>query len=102
MNKRWREEHKRYLIDYDRMRKYNLLPDEYNELFQQQSGYCAICRKHQYKLKKRLVIDHSHDTNEIRGLLCNVCNLHLGRFEKGRKYNPYLTQRFMKYLNILK
>jgi len=79
---------------------YNMTNDDYNKLFQQQNGCCAICGKHQSEIKRRLDIDHDHSTNKIRGLLCRNCNQHLGRFEKGRKFNPYLTQKFMEYLNV--
>lgn len=77
---------------------YNMTTDDYNGLFQQQKGCCAICGKHQSEIKWRLAIDHDHNTNEIRGLLCRPCNSNLGRFEKGRKFNPLLTHKFMEYL----
>jgi len=77
---------------------YKLTVDAYNQLFQEQNGRCAICGEHQSKLKRRLDIDHDHCTEKIRGLLCGACNRSLGRFEKGRKYNPHLTQRFIGYL----
>ena len=51
---------------------------EYNELFILQNGRCGICNKHQRELKKRLHVDHNHTTGQIRGLLCNKCNLGLG------------------------
>jgi hypothetical protein len=39
-----------------------------------QQGRCGICRE-----EKPLVVDHCHDAKIIRGLLCNDCNLGLGR-----------------------
>jgi len=53
---------------------YGITPNDYNQLFQQQNGCCAICGKHQSKLKRRLDVDHDHKTDKVRGLLCNYCN----------------------------
>lgn len=46
--------------------------EEYEALMQAQDGRCAICLKRPRKL--RLAVDHNHQTNEIRGLLCGRCN----------------------------
>lgn len=81
---------------------YSATTDDYNYLFNQQNGKCAICGIHQQELKRRLDLDHCHNTKKIRGLLCSGCNRNLGRFENGRNFNPYLTQRFMEYLKYHK
>lgn len=51
---------------------------DYWNMFYQQEGRCRIC----FGLNgdKRLVIDHDHDTDEVRGLLCTQCNTGLGMF----------------------
>lgn len=53
-----------------------------------QDNKCAICSK-----ECLLMADHCHKTNKFRGLLCNDCNLGLGRFfdsvdilEKAKNY----------------
>jgi len=56
--------------------KYNLTIQEWDKLFEKQDGKCAICR---YPMK-RPVVDHDHDTNRVRGLLCNSCNVALAKF----------------------
>ena len=56
--------------------KYGITPEEYDRLFEQQHGKCAICFK--APIYRKLDIDHEHTTNKVRGLLCNNCNQALG------------------------
>ncbi|HEX4851715.1 MAG TPA: endonuclease VII domain-containing protein, partial [Puia sp.] len=53
---------------------YGVTPEKYNELFEFQRGRCAICGKHQSELKRKLFVDHNHETGKVRGLLCFKCN----------------------------
>lgn len=48
-----------------------------------QSGRCAICGDSTALDEVR--VDHDHKTGEIRGLLCNRCNLAIGQFEDNTK-----------------
>lgn len=52
--------------------------DEYNIMFTEQHGKCAICERHQSVFKRALAVDHNHTTGTIRGLLCHSCNIALG------------------------
>jgi recombination endonuclease VII len=52
-----------------------LTVSDYDELFNKQGGVCAICG---LATKERLVVDHDHDTDKVRGLLCRSCNVALG------------------------
>lgn len=45
-------------------------------LFENSDGRCEICKK-----VKKLSIDHDHDTNKVRGLLCTTCNLAIGHLK---------------------
>lgn len=56
--------------------KYRFSLDEYGRLFVEQAGRCAICETPQGD--KLLVVDHDHDTGEVRGLLCAKCNSAIG------------------------
>jgi len=60
---------------------FNLTVDDYNTMFENQKGCCLICKRHQTEFKKRLAVDHCHDTKVIRGLLCSNCNTALGLFK---------------------
>lgn len=55
---------------------------------------CVICSS-----TERLTIDHDHATNQIRGVLCNNCNLGIGQFRD----DPELLDFAAEYLRqILK
>ena len=56
----------------------NMTLSEYNQLFQDQLGCCAVCGTHQTEMNKALAVDHDHNTGEIRGLLCDKCNQGIG------------------------
>jgi hypothetical protein len=63
--------------------RYGITLAEYEAMFEAQGGKCAICgqppgdnvRAH---WGGKLCIDHCHETNTVRGLLCNDCNLAVG------------------------
>ena len=61
--------------------KYGLSIDKYNQMFINQLGCCFICGTHSSKFKRRLAVDHDHETGEVRGLLCPRCNKNLGVLE---------------------
>ena len=57
-------------------RDFGISIEEYDNLLFKQNGVCAICGHPPNG--KRLAVDHDHNTNKIRGLLCTGCNLALG------------------------
>lgn len=61
--------------------RYGISTEDYNKLFQEQGGCCAICKTHQSNLNIALAVDHCHSSKVIRGLLCYNCNMGLGRFK---------------------
>lgn len=63
-------------------------------LLEQQNYSCAICCELAEESKQRLSVDHNHETNKIRGLLCTYCNVGLGYFRD----NPQLLARAIEYL----
>lgn len=69
---------KEYKRDKSYKRLYGISLEQYNQLFVEQSGRCAICNIHQSELNKALVVDHNHSTSIVRGLLCSKCNTAIG------------------------
>ena len=80
-------------------RKYGIDNIQYEKLFSEQRGLCAIClrseiTKHQSGTIRRLAVDHDHETGKIRGLLCSKCNNAIGYLED----NVEFLDRAKKYL----
>lgn len=62
-------------------KRYGISIDDYNKMYESQEGFCSICGIHQSDLKVSLAVDHNHDTNKVRSLLCVNCNRGLGFFK---------------------
>lgn len=79
-NKRWCDNCRPNIKEYQRSwglkNLYNLTPKQYNEILAAQNGGCAICGS-----TKRLAVDHSHDSKQVRGILCFRCNTNLAVLE---------------------
>lgn len=67
-----------YAKDSRLRNKYGISLEEYNRMFQQQEGCCAICGTHQSNEQRSLAVDHDHRTGKVRALLCHKCNAALG------------------------
>ena len=69
---------------YALAKNYGLTIERYEELLNAQGGVCAICGKDEPNehgrtgTRFKLSVDHCHDTNRVRGLLCQKCNRALG------------------------
>lgn len=63
-------------------RYYRMTIEEYDTLRVKQDFRCAICRRHESEFKRRLAVDHDHETGQNRGLLCINCNPALGKFKE--------------------
>lgn len=74
--------------------KYGRTPEDYNEQLEKQDHRCAICRKPQDQLPRRLSVDHDHVIGKNRGLLCDNCNPGLGKFQD----SPELLRAAADYL----
>jgi hypothetical protein len=63
-----------------KLRRYGITPEQFNVLSIKQDHKCAICNKS--PKDGILRVDHCHETNAVRGLLCINCNANLGWYEK--------------------
>lgn len=103
------EENRRFNL----WRLYGVTPEEVEALRVAQDYRCAICGRHEDELERpatgrprvdgsrsagaALVVDHCHETGQVRGLLCNACNAGLGYFaddaERMRAAAAWLDRR---------
>jgi hypothetical protein len=61
---------------------YKVTPDQYARLVSLHDGGCHIC-KTLPDPGQRLCVDHCHETNRVRGLLCHRCNKAIGLLRDG-------------------
>lgn len=76
------------------LKRYGVSLEWYNQKFFDQNGVCAICGEKQ-TVGDYLYVDHSHESGEVRGLLCHRCNFGLGHF----KDNQDILLKAVEYLN---
>lgn len=68
-----------YYREYWLRSKYGIGLEEYDRLREEQGYSCRICEIHEKHCENsKLVVDHNHETEEVRGLLCKKCNQALG------------------------
>lgn len=75
-------------------KKFDLTPEQYESMLEQQNGGCAICGKPPGT--RRLAVDHDHKTGAVRALLCGNCNHVLGNGQD----NPNLLRKAADYLEF--
>jgi hypothetical protein len=78
------------------LKKYGVTVEWYLRRLKLQNNVCAICGKPETNTRngkiKRLSVDHNHQTNRARALLCQSCNTRIGVLEdlgwvaKAREY----------------
>ena len=98
-HRKYGKQHKEQHRIYQRRNRlktiYKGTPEQYNNMLKAQDNKCAICGKEFCKDNPPFV-DHDHKTGKIRGLLCNMCNLHLGIYER---YKDEFKQYLLTYNN---
>ena len=67
---------RRKYLRTSRCRSFGITSEDYDRMFSEQNGVCAICSNP--PTKRSLHIDHCHKTGKVRGLLCYRCNIMLG------------------------
>jgi len=73
---------------------YGITPQQYDKIMEEQQYLCALCG---CELTNDAVpsVDHSHETEIMRGIICRKCNLLLGLAND----NPKILYMGVKYLH---
>lgn len=71
-----------------------MTPEDFEAMAEAQDYSCAICGTEDWTQPRGLVIDHDHETGQVRKLLCSTCNGGLGMFFD----DPDLTEKATAYL----
>lgn len=112
--KGWRERNPEKIAAYnrspdrreDRLRRtHGISLDQFHEMWERQDGRCPICLRElprEYMTREELAaapvkphVDHSHDDDVIRGLLCSTCNQGIGLLRE----DPEMFRRAAVYLS---
>lgn len=82
-----------------------VISDEFEKsIYEVQAGRCAICNEpHPLHGNQGLYVDHDHDTNRIRGLVCINCNSGMGMMrddpDRLRRAADYLDQHRLRSID---
>jgi hypothetical protein len=87
------ERHLARMRERTKERRYGITQEQFDQMLVDQNNKCKICGGN-FKSSKDIHIDHCHNTNKIRGLLCNNCNMALGQFMD----NTDIMDNAIKYL----
>jgi len=75
--------------------EYGISQEDYERMLAEQGGVCAICggdgKEGRFGM---LHVDHCHKTGKVRGILCDSCNLALGKFRD----DPKVLRRAAEYV----
>ena len=78
-------------------RRYGLTIEDYEQMLDAQGGTCAICDGEQTVIhgsNAYFAVDHCHNEGQVRGLLCNSCNVLLHKLDT----HPGWLERATLYL----
>lgn len=90
-------------------RNYGITLEQYNEIFKNQNGVCAICGKPPSEDKNgkfiSLAVDHHHKykgIESVRGLLCWTCNRRMISNLGDRENSVELFKKASEYLEVFR
>lgn len=93
--RKW-QDRKRRVPDLDigchLVRDFGITKERYDEMLEEQGGVCFICKEVEAN-GKSLSVDHHHDTNTVRDLLCFACNTAFGHLRE----SPELIRSMLAY-----
>lgn len=74
---KWNNGNHEYFLQY----RYGITKRDYDDILSAQGGVCAICKTPDPGGRDKVWnVDHCHNSNKVRGLLCGPCNRGLGQF----------------------
>ena len=101
--KKWKDNNKERIAEYNTHYKreytYGLSKEGYLSLLIEQDNKCAICNIDQKELSRKLVVDHCHNSNKVRGLLCSHCNVGIGMLKENEENLMAAIQYLKAHLN---
>lgn len=109
--KAWRAKNSDYVKAFDksratpervrtnRLRKYGLTLEQYNQMLEAQNHCCAICGEHESEQKNSLSVDHNHTTGAVRALLCDACNTAIGLLRESPQILAQAVEYLLRYTN---
>lgn len=114
LSKQFRDDRAAYMREYQRQmraadpdygrnadlkKNYGVTLEWFKTQFEAQNGVCFICEQPETATIRgktlNLAVDHCHDTQDVRGLLCSACNRAIG----GLKHDKRLLEKAIDYLN---
>ena len=72
--------------------RYGLSKGEYETLMRESGGKCMLCGS-----DTRLCVDHCHESNVVRGILCLRCNTAIERIEKIPEFSLKAAEYLKKH-----
>lgn len=81
---RYYKENRRSELSRALVRYYGITMDDKERMLIEQDYKCSICGKELELFGRDTHVDHSHDTGEIRSILCNSCNSMIGHAKEDR------------------
>ena len=100
-NRKWLAANRERRWELNLMNKYGLEREQIDLMYKEQGGKCKICGTPKWspstldtKAIDKLFIDHCHETDAVRGLICQHCNTMLG----SAKDNTSTLQNAILYL----
>lgn len=94
ISREWKKRNQDRVREGQLLRLYGINLEQYDAFLQSQGGGCAGCEGGPKAHRKYLDVDHCHDSKEVRGLLCNDCNLVIGKVND----DPAILRRLADYL----
>ena len=98
---KWREENPVRIRELHLRGKFGIGIADYEQMLRAQGGVCAICERQERRVDartgkpRRLAVDHCHESEKVRGLLCFSCNTAIGQFD----HKPEIAAAAHRYLS---